>query len=79
MTHIHLMAVALLAALPLTAQELHEETFDTWYSFILPKKSELAWRTIGWRETLGKAWLEAQKKERPILLWAMNGHPLGCT
>ena len=26
-----------------------------------------------------EAWLEAQKKERPILLWAMNGHPLGCT
>jgi hypothetical protein len=22
---------------------------------------------------------EAQEKDRPILLWAMNGHPLGCT
>jgi hypothetical protein len=79
MTHIRLIAAALLAASSLTAQELNEETFDTWYSSILPKKSELTWRTIGWRETLGEAWIEAQQKDLPILLWAMNGHPLGCT
>jgi hypothetical protein len=79
MTHIRLIAAALLAASSLAAQELKDEKFDTWYSYILPKKSELAWRTIGWRETLGEAWLEAQKQDMPILLWAMNGHPLGCT
>jgi hypothetical protein len=79
MTNVHVMAAVLLAASSLTPLELSEETFDTWYSFILPKKSELAWRTIGWRETLGEAWLEAQRKDKPILLWAMNGHPLGCT
>ena len=79
MTHIRLIAAALLAASSLTTQELKEETFDTWYTSILPNKSELTWRTIGWRGTLGEAWLEARQKDRPILLWAMNGHPLGCT
>ena len=79
MTHIHLMAAAALVASSLTAPDLQEETFNTWYRSILPKQSELAWRTIGWRGTLGEAWLEAQQKDMPILLWAMNGHPLGCT
>ena len=79
MTRIPLMTAALLAASSLAAQELKDGTFDTWYSYILPKENELAWRTIGWRETLGEAWLEAQKKDMPVLFWAMNGHPCGCT
>ena len=79
MTRSPLMTAALLAAWSLAAQELKDESFDTCYSYILPKESELAWRTIGWRGTLGEAWLEAQQKDMPILLWAMNGHPCGCT
>jgi hypothetical protein len=79
MIHIRLIAAALLAASSLTAQELNEATFDTLYSSILPKKTELTWRTIGWRGTLGEAWIEARQKDMPILLWAMNGYPLGCT
>lgn len=79
MTRILLLAAALWASTPLAAQELNDDTFDKWYAFILPKESELSWRKIGWRETLGEAWLEAQQKDMPILLWAMNGHPCGCT
>lgn len=79
MTRIPLIAAALLASWSLAAQELKEEMFDTWYSYILPKTSELTWRTIGWRGTLGEGWLEAREKDKPILLWAMNGHPCGCT
>ena len=79
MTRIPLIAAALLASSSLAAQELKQETFDTWYSYILPKPSELTWRTIGWRGTLGEAWLEAREKDMPILLWAMNGHPCGST
>ena len=79
MTRVPLIAAALLASSTLAAQELKQETFDTWYSYILPKPSELTWRTIGRRGTLGEAWLEAQEKDMPILLWAMNGHPCGCT
>jgi hypothetical protein len=79
MNCIPLVAAALLAASSLAAQGLKDETFDTWYSYILPKESELAWRRVGWRGTLGEARLEAQEKDMPILLWAMNGHPCGCT
>lgn len=38
-----------------------------------------AWRKIAWRTTLGEAIVEASRDKKPILLWAMNGHPLGCT
>lgn len=42
-------------------------------------KDDEAWLAIPWRPALGPAVLEASKKRKPILLWAMNGHPLGCT
>jgi hypothetical protein len=74
-----LLAAAVLATTPASAQELTQKTFDTWYKYIIPKESELTWRKIGWRPTLGEAWIEAQKQDKPILFWAMNGHPLGCT
>jgi hypothetical protein len=74
-----LLVATLLAATPASAQELTEKTFDTWYNYIIPKESELTWSKIGWRGTLGEAWIEAHHQDKPILFWAMNGHPLGCT
>lgn len=46
---------------------------------ILPGAEELAWKRLDWRASLWEGVIEAQRRERPILLWAMNGHPLGCT
>jgi hypothetical protein len=74
-----LVVAAVLAATPAAAQELTEKTFDWWYRYIVPKESELTWRKIGWRGTLREAWTDAQKQDKPLLFWAMNGHPLGCT
>jgi hypothetical protein len=74
-----LVIAALLAATPASAQDLIEKNFDSWYRYILPRESELTWRRIGWRGTLGEACIDARKKHKPILFWAMNGHPLGCT
>jgi hypothetical protein len=79
MKSICLLAAGLLAVSPLFAQELTEETFGKWYSYILPKEKDLAWRKIPWRGTLWEAVLEAGKKDMPVLFWAMNGHPLDCT
>lgn len=50
-----------------------------WMLFIEPAESELAYRAIGWRNALWPAVTEARELGRPILLWTMNGHPLGCT
>lgn len=46
---------------------------------VVPKPDELAWRTIPWRATLRAGLLDATTERKPVLLWAMNGHPLGTT
>lgn len=46
---------------------------------VLPDAEELAWKALGWRASLWAGVVDAQAAEKPILLWAMNGHPLGCT
>lgn len=50
-----------------------------WTKAIVPSEEERAWRKVGWRSALWQAVVEAHEKKKPILLWAMNGHPLGCT
>ncbi len=73
-----LLALALLLA-PAGVPALAPEDFDRVRSEVLPTAEETGWRKIPWRASLWAAVVEAQEKERPILLWAMNGHPLACT
>ncbi len=37
------------------------------------------WKTIPWRISLLDAQRQAAKQEKLIFIWAMDGHPLGCT
>jgi hypothetical protein len=37
------------------------------------------WRTIPWKIALLDAQRTAAKSKKPIFIWAMDGHPLGCT
>lgn len=46
---------------------------------ILPEKSKVTWQTIPWLSTMTEGVVKAQEEKKPIFLWAMNGHPLGCT
>jgi hypothetical protein len=54
-------------------------TLTSWMSAIEPDDVESAFRSIPWRNDLAPAMAEAKALGRPILLWTMNGHPLGCT
>ena len=45
---------------------------------ILPSKAESAWLEIDWKTDLWEARKEAAKTDKPIYLWEMDGHPLGC-
>ena len=38
-----------------------------------------AWRTIPWETDLVVAQRVAAKGRKPLFIWAMDGHPLGCT
>ena len=37
------------------------------------------WRTIPWKISLLDAQQMAAEQKKPLFIWAMDGHPLGCT
>ena len=45
---------------------------------ILPSEDESAWQKIAWKTDLLEARREAARTGKPIYLWEMDGHPLGC-
>lgn len=45
---------------------------------IVPQRDELAWTQIPWMSDLWAARKVASEKGKPIFLWEMDGHPLGC-
>ncbi len=53
--------------------------FETLHALIRPHDGEDPWATIPWRTSLWEARREAAAAGKPILLWEMDGHPLGCT
>jgi len=58
---------------------LDDKSYEQWRDDIRPHAKEECYLEIPWRESFYIAINEARQTDRPILLWAMNGHPLGCT
>ena len=58
---------------------LNKSTYGMWQEFIKPTKDELAWAEIPWKSTFYDGLVESDREQKPLLLWVMNGHPLGCT
>jgi hypothetical protein len=61
-----------------TAEDLTEQRFRQLHKQLQPAADEL-WRTIPWRTSLLEAQRRAVTEKKPIFIWAMDGHPLGCT
>ena len=62
----------------LSAAELNESEFRKLQQQLQPSADAL-WRTIPWKITLLEAQRVAIQEKKPIFIWAMDGHPLGCT
>jgi hypothetical protein len=60
-------------------RELTDKTLTAWRDLIRPKADDLGYKTVDWLPTFWDGVMAAQKADKPILLWAMNGHPLACT
>jgi hypothetical protein len=45
----------------------------------LTPAEDVTWRLIPWRIELLAAQREAAAQNKPMFIWAMDGHPLGCT
>jgi hypothetical protein len=74
-------AATTLLALILGSQSpaITESNFEHWRDFIKPAAHELKFEEVSWRPTFWSAVVEGQTRKKPILLWAMNGHPMACT
>jgi hypothetical protein len=77
------LAAGTLACLALPAAEpapsLSADRFKEVFALIKPGKDEDKWATIPWQTNLWEARKLAADKGKPLLLWEMDGHPLGCT
>ena len=68
----------LFALLLLTPDGLTPGKFETLHREVRPAPDQ-AWRTIPWKVSLLEARARAEKEGKPIFMWSMDGHPLGCT
>jgi hypothetical protein len=75
-----LAAVALTLAPPRTsaAPPLTEDGAAKLRNVIRPAEGEDPFDTIPWQTSLWDARVKAAAAGKPILLWEMDGHPLGC-
>jgi hypothetical protein len=70
-------AGALLAFLSLLPDGLTVEEFEKLHRELKPPAGE-AWLSIPWKTSLLEARDLAALEKKPILIWSMDGHPLGC-
>jgi hypothetical protein len=58
---------------------LTDANYAKLFEQVHPTAAELGWKTVSWIPAVWDGIVEGQKSDRPILMWIMNGHPLGCT
>ena len=87
------MIALLLAAVALPAQGMDDaerarridlpalvvEDLPRWRELLRPAPEELAFEQIEWIPDFAAGIRRASQIGRPLLFWAMNGHPLACT
>ena len=72
------LAMVLSASQERAAEPLKPEAFNQLHALIKPQESEEKFMKIPWQTDLWQARKQAAAQARPILLWEMDGHPLGC-
>ena len=60
------------------ADELTQAEFLKLHAELQPDDSAL-WRSVPWKTSVLIAQQVAAEQKKPIFIWAMDGHPLGCT
>ena len=55
------------------------KSLTDWVVALTPPPADLAWEAIPWHTSFSDGLVAADQARRPLLLWLMNGHPLGCT
>lgn len=60
------------------AGDLSEKEFRRLHAELQPDDSAL-WRSIPWKISVLDGQQKAAEEKKPLFIWAMDGHPLGCT
>src|SRR5689334_2531852 len=55
-----------------------ESSLEKKIAAVLPTREEDRWLEIDWHTNIAEARREAERQGKPVLLWVMNGNPLGC-
>ena len=74
-----LAGLCLMAGASRAADPIPAARFSALRALVKPTEGEDRWDRIPWRTSLWQARQEAARAGKPILLWEMDGHPLGCT
>ena len=67
-----------LSATTSMAAELTDAEFQKLHAELQQDTTAL-WRTVPWKTSVLDAQQAAAEEQKPIFIWAMDGHPLGCT
>lgn len=65
-------------AVPMEGAPLDDARFAQLVARLTPDP-DASWRSVPWRIDLLAAQAEAAQHKKPLFVWAMDGHPLGCT
>jgi len=58
---------------------LSSDSVAHWRTLVRPSAREASYEAIAWLDDFASGVRKASEQKRPLLFWAMNGHPLGCT
>jgi hypothetical protein len=66
------------ALLAFSGDEVKIDTLDRLRTLIKPRAEETKWEEIPWQVDLWEARRKAAAAGKPIVLWEMDGNPMGC-
>ena len=63
----------------LSVRSLPEKEFAALHAAVAPQGENERWAEIPWQTDLQAARRKAADEGKPLIMWIMDGHPLGCT
>jgi len=72
------MIATLFLALLAAGDDVKVENIAALQALIKPRPAETRWEEIPWVVDLWDARQKAAREGKPIMLWEMDGNPMGC-
>ena len=63
----------------LSVTAVDAKRFQALHQAVTPRPEAERWTEIPWQPDLAAARQKAAREQKPLLMWIMDGHPLGCT